>query len=204
MALNKAAVIQAAVELADREGVDGLTLRALATQLGISAPTLYWHVRDKAELLEALADAIMDEVLEAAAKLSVSGGWQQWLLAAAVALRRGLVAHRDGARIVSSARLSLKRADFSELAITTLAGSGLPLAQARLHTLLVERFTIGFVLEEQSSAATTGNDAPDVTELAARLPNATQAIAEYFAPGRTVDDLFQDLVRTAVGLPVQS
>jgi TetR/AcrR family tetracycline transcriptional repressor len=52
------------MSLVDAEGLDALTLRALAGRLGVQAPTLYWHVRNKAELLDALADRIMGDVLD--------------------------------------------------------------------------------------------------------------------------------------------
>ena len=55
--------VAVALDLLDEAGLDGLTLRQLAGRLGIRAPTLYWHVRDKRELLDLLAGAVMDEAL---------------------------------------------------------------------------------------------------------------------------------------------
>jgi TetR/AcrR family transcriptional regulator, tetracycline repressor protein len=46
-ALTKAAIVQAALDLLDEAGTDGLTLRALASRLGVQAPALYWHVASK-------------------------------------------------------------------------------------------------------------------------------------------------------------
>jgi Tetracyclin repressor-like, C-terminal domain len=69
-------------------------------------------------------------------------------------LRRAMLAHPDGARIVSAAHLSPTMAAVSELAMRTLVDRGLPLRQARLTVLVVERFTIGHVLEEQSPRQT--------------------------------------------------
>ena len=60
--LSRAAVVERALELADREGVDGLTIRRLATQLGVTPMALYWHFRSKEELISSLADRIWGEI----------------------------------------------------------------------------------------------------------------------------------------------
>ena len=52
MALDRAQVVTAAIELLDEVGLDGLTLRRLAQELGVQAPALYWHFKDKQELLD--------------------------------------------------------------------------------------------------------------------------------------------------------
>lgn len=194
MGLTRSDVVRGAIELADADGLDALTLRSLAARLGVQAPTLYWHVRNKAELLDALADAIMADVLGAVQPASVGGGWREWLLWAAETLRGILLRHRDGARIVSSARTSLGRADFSERAMTVLVADGLSLADARLYVLAVERFTVGYVLEEQAPPPDPATQ-PSADELMARLPTITRAVVEYFQSGRTADDLFRDELR---------
>lgn len=199
MALDRQSVIEAALDLVDRVGLDRVTLRGLAAQLEVQAPTLYWHIRNKAELLDALGDSVMDEALRAIDDAPGSD-WQKWLLGAAIGLRKTMLAHPDGARIVSGARSSLRRADLSERAMATLVGAGVPLQRARLTVLAVERFTVGYVLEEQSAAPIDDRSPHDPAELVRRLPIVTRAITEYFESGRTADDLFQDGVRLIVGM----
>jgi TetR/AcrR family tetracycline transcriptional repressor len=65
MPVNRERIVIVALDLLDENGLAGLTLRELAGRLGIRAPTLYWHVRDKRELLDLLAAAILDEALAA-------------------------------------------------------------------------------------------------------------------------------------------
>jgi TetR/AcrR family tetracycline transcriptional repressor len=194
VALSRRVVVEEALKLVDSEGLDAVTLRALAARLGVQAPTLYWHVRNKAQLLEALADAIMDEAIRAITKPTADVAWREWLSTAAQRLRQAMLAHPDGARIVAGARASLRRADFSELAMATLAAHGVALEQARLTVLVVERYTVGFVLDEQSRPPDDVNP-PDPGELVRRLPTAIRAITEYFESGRSVDDLFRDGLR---------
>ncbi len=57
-------VVRAAVELIDREGLDALTMRRLGTELGVEAMALYKHVPNKAALLDAAVDLLLDELNE--------------------------------------------------------------------------------------------------------------------------------------------
>jgi TetR/AcrR family tetracycline transcriptional repressor len=58
MTLTRDAVVDAAVELLGEVGLEGLSLRRLARELGVSAPTLYWHVADKRTLLDHVAQQV--------------------------------------------------------------------------------------------------------------------------------------------------
>ena len=60
--LNRDTVIQAALAMLDAVGVDGLSMRALADRLGVKAASLYWHLRDKDQLLELVAESVLDRV----------------------------------------------------------------------------------------------------------------------------------------------
>ena len=203
MALDRQQVIDEALRLADDEGLDALSLRTLAGRLGVQAPTLYWHIGSKVELLDALADAIMDDAIRAIPPSRSDDNWADWLLAALVELRRAMLHRRDGARIVSGARSSLRRADFSESAMSTLVGHGVELQQARLLVLAGERLTVGYVLEEQAPTDET-QQTPDGDELQRRFPVMIRAIGEYFSAGRASDDLYRDIVRLMLGLPRQT
>ena len=137
MPLDRDQVLHEAMRLVDDGGLD------------VQAPTLYLHGKNKA----ALPDAIMDEAIAAVPAPALGGGdGREWLLAALGQLRAAMLRHRDGARIVSGARYSMRRGDFSELAMATLVGHGIDLHQARRLVLAGERCTVGGVLEEQSPA----------------------------------------------------
>jgi TetR/AcrR family transcriptional regulator, tetracycline repressor protein len=56
--LSKAAVVDRALGLSDAEGLDALTMRRLATELGVTPMALYWHFRSKEELLDGLAERL--------------------------------------------------------------------------------------------------------------------------------------------------
>jgi TetR/AcrR family transcriptional regulator, tetracycline repressor protein len=60
--LTRAAVVDRALALADELGLDALTIRKLATELGVTPMALYWHFRGKEELIAGLADRIWSEI----------------------------------------------------------------------------------------------------------------------------------------------
>jgi TetR/AcrR family tetracycline transcriptional repressor len=60
--LTKAAVVDRALALVDKSGLDALTIRKLATELGVTPMALYWHFRGKDELLEGLAERLWSEI----------------------------------------------------------------------------------------------------------------------------------------------
>ncbi|XVV17514.1 TetR/AcrR family transcriptional regulator C-terminal domain-containing protein [Actinoplanes sp. CA-131856] len=194
MALDREKVVAAALELLDEGGLDGLTLRKLGDRLGVRAPTLYWYVKDKAALVAALAEAILSDLNDLPRPVA-GQTWDDWLAGVAVRLRAAMIAHPDGARIVSTATLSETLAGVSELAMRTLFTHGVPLRQARLTVLVVVRFTIGHVLDEQSPRPSGPFDVDGFTE---RHPTLVAAIGDYLLDGRTADDLFADAVRVIV------
>jgi TetR/AcrR family tetracycline transcriptional repressor len=60
--LSKAAVVQRGLALADAEGLEAVTIRRLAADLGVTPMALYWHFRNKEELLAGLADSVWAEL----------------------------------------------------------------------------------------------------------------------------------------------
>ncbi|MCK2218375.1 TetR/AcrR family transcriptional regulator C-terminal domain-containing protein [Actinomadura sp. ATCC 31491] len=199
MALDKQRIVAEAVALLDAEGLDGVTTRKLAARLGVRSPTLYWHIPNKAALVTAIAEAILEQQFPELTSPPPEERWQDWLIGLAGRLRHALLAHPDGARIIAASQLSLKMAAISELAMSTLVGRDIPLRRARLIVLTVLRFTVGYVLEEQ--AGRPDADALDGFDLAAyatAYPTVMAGVTEYFEAGRTVDDLFRDCLEQIV------
>ncbi len=199
MALDRQQVVAEAVALLDAEGLDGVTTRKLATRLGVRSPTLYWHVPNKAALVTAIADAILADLVGRMSPPTPDEPWQDWLTGLARELRRALVAHPDGARVISAAQLSAAMNAVSELAMSSLVAKGLPLPRARVVTLAVERFTVGYVLEEQAPRPDeTALKNWDLAEFTAAHPTLIAGITDYFQDGRTPDDLFDDCLRVVI------
>ena len=199
MALDRQRIVAEAVALLDAEGLDGVTTRRLAARLGVQSPTLYWHLPNKAALLTAIADAILDQEFGDMTPPQPEQPWQDWLSGLAERLRRALLAHKDGARVVSASQLSHHMAAISELAMSTLVARGIPLRQARVIVLTVERFTVGHVLEAQAPRPDPDTLKHfDLDTFTRQHPTVVAAVTEYFQPGRTVDDLFRDCLEVVI------
>ncbi|WP_179435243.1 TetR/AcrR family transcriptional regulator C-terminal domain-containing protein [Microbacterium pseudoresistens] len=195
MALDKQQIVAEAVALLDAEGLDGVTLRKLAGRLGVQQPTLYWHLPNKAALVTEIADAILDQHFPDLAPPPPGTDWREWLAELALRLRGALLAHPDGARIISISQLSVRMAAISEVALGALVAQGVALRHARLIVLTVEHFTVGHVLEEQTGRP-GAEDAHgfDIEAFTRDHPMVVSGISEYFGGGRTPDDLFRDCV----------
>src|ERR1700688_4158094 len=57
VALKRQGVVRTALRILDEVGLDGLTVRKLASELGVQAPALYWHFKNKQALLDEMATA---------------------------------------------------------------------------------------------------------------------------------------------------
>ena len=102
--LTRQAVIEQAVKLADRDGLEAVTIRRLAEQLGVTPMALYWHVKNKDELLSAMADQLLAEVVpEGADRSPPDVPWEDGLRTMVVALIRLMRAHPCAPELLSTA-----------------------------------------------------------------------------------------------------
>lgn len=102
--LTREAIVDAALAIVDREGLDALTMRAVAQALGTGAASLYAHVDSKDELLEMLIERVLGEVRVPEAPDPAR--WVEQLKEMGRDVRRVWAAHRDLAR-ASFARIPL-------------------------------------------------------------------------------------------------
>jgi AcrR family transcriptional regulator len=70
-ALDREHLVKHLLELARRVGVDNVTMRNLAAEAGTSASSVYYHVTDKAALLDLLADSVLESI-----EIPVDGDWE--------------------------------------------------------------------------------------------------------------------------------
>ncbi|MEX1037410.1 MAG: TetR/AcrR family transcriptional regulator C-terminal domain-containing protein, partial [Acidimicrobiia bacterium] len=76
--LNRDRVLRAAIEVADEEGLEALTMRNLAQHLGVEAMSIYYHVANKETLLDGVVDVLVEEIEEAVSNLDGSDGSSGW------------------------------------------------------------------------------------------------------------------------------
>jgi TetR/AcrR family tetracycline transcriptional repressor len=156
MAVTRDEIVAAGLALLDEAGLEGLTLRRLAARLGIRAPTLYWHVRDKRELLDLLSGAIMEQALAQWREPRPGQAWWDWLAGRARAMRTALLGHRDSALMLAGNRPDRPNLPGIERQLEALAGAGFGPPDALLALLALNAYVIGEALDTQGEAGRTG------------------------------------------------
>jgi TetR/AcrR family tetracycline transcriptional repressor len=151
-ALDRATIVRAALRLLNEVGIDGLSTRRLAAELGIKSASLYWHFKDKNELLAEMSGAMFEECLPAPNVSGANFDWAEWLAEGARAIRRTALSRRDGAQVMAFPRPKVVtgRAVFEEN-VKTLMRSGLADMECRLTMQTFRRYAIGAALQEQSN-----------------------------------------------------
>lgn len=132
--INRDSVIQAALGMLDAVGVDGLSMRALADRLGVKAASLYWHLRDKDQLLELVAESVLDRVTVPVS----SAPWRSQVTEACDQLARFLREHRAAAAVVLSSLPVVQRGRLARDLGRVLAAAGLEDAESAAFSLVLE------------------------------------------------------------------
>ena len=172
MAITQEDVVRTAVRLLDEVGLEGLTLRRLGCELGVSAPTLYWHVRDKRALLDLVAEAIAVDH-ESPIRPAHGQPWWGWLSDRAWQQYRALTAHRDAALVVAGNRPTQNSLPVVEQLIGSLVEVGFPPREALESILTLGHFILGSALEHRAELARETATEADV-EMAVRLRDAAE------------------------------
>ena len=192
MAIDKEGAARTALALLNDHGLDRLTVRRVATELGVKAPTLYWHFVDKRALLDQMTDVMLAPVMARLGRPGSAQPWWQWVERSCDALRRGLLAHRDGARVASGADVTRAPAlgTFVERITEVLHETGFCLADASRAAGALTHFVIGRAVEEQARP-----DAKAELALASDeefpFPTLARALRERHASGDTPDEDFR-------------
>jgi len=119
--LSRELVADRALEIADTEGIEAVTIRRLATELGVTPMALYWHFRTKEDLLAGLADRVLDaiEVPER------TDDWSADIRAALAALVAAMRPHPQVAHLVRDRIMAHPTGlDLTEMALATLSAGG--------------------------------------------------------------------------------
>jgi AcrR family transcriptional regulator len=144
--ISRDAIVTAAVQLLDREGLAALSMRKLADELGAGAASLYWHVGSK----DGLLDLVMDEIIgEANIPDPDPAHWQDQLKQVARDQRAAILRHPWIVR-VSIGRIPMgpNALRYSERILGILRAGGLPPRQAVEGYLLLIATINGFTIDE--------------------------------------------------------
>lgn len=157
MPLDRQSILQQAFAALNEAGLEKLTLRRLAARLGVQAPAIYWHFRNKQDLLDEMATQVMRETVEQRPALDAQQNWRDWCIQLGQGLRGTLLAYRDGARMFSGTYLTdAALYGAMEKNLGRLVDSGFTLRQAVVALTSLYSYTIGFVIEEQATQPAPG------------------------------------------------
>jgi TetR/AcrR family tetracycline transcriptional repressor len=187
-------IVQAALRVLDRDGYAGLGMRAVAEELGVKSASLYWHIADKHELLDALADALLGEI--ALPGSTPRASWQDSVRADLRAVRAALLRRRD-AGFVLAGRFPLgpHGLRLADHLLGQLASAGFDTDTAAAAAFTLGSYAIGFVTAETQPMTAAEAAGADSQQLLAAIreqlrhlppkqyPHLVSAADAFSAPG---------------------
>lgn len=170
--LSRDRVLAAALAIADAGGLEALTIRSLAQELGAKPMSVYYHVDNKDEILDALVDVVFSEIA-----LPVPGkAWRPEMARRAHSARDVLARHRWAIGLLESRRspgpANLRHHD---AVLATLRAAGFSAAMTAHAYALLDSYVYGFALQE----AALPFQGPDSVASVAEPMMALMAAGEY-------------------------
>jgi TetR/AcrR family tetracycline transcriptional repressor len=152
LALERRTIVERALLLLDEVGMDGLSTRRLAAELGVKGPSLYWHFKSMGELFDQMAEVLLETALPAPD--AFPHDWRAWLADGARGIRRAALSHRDGARLLA---VSNPPGDSPHLNFAAMTGrlraEGFRGREAVATLMSLGRYARGWALYEQTAPA---------------------------------------------------
>jgi TetR/AcrR family tetracycline transcriptional repressor len=169
--LSREKVLDAALDLVDQVGAEGLSMRKLGAALGVEAMTLYYYVPSKDALLAGLVERVATRTFT----VDPEAGWQATLRDFACSFRRELLRHPGVVPLVATHPVTTPDALRAlEEAAALLRASGFGLREAFHVINTVGTFTTGHCLAEIDPPGGTPPGLPDLDP--ATVPNVTEAV----------------------------
>ena len=163
--LNRERVLRAAMELADEEGLEALTMRSLGERLGVEAMSLYNHVANKEDVLDGLVDIVFSEI----EVLCEGKDWKSAMRRRALSAREVLGRHRWAIALMES-RTHPRPANLGhhDSVLRCLRQAGFSVAMAAHAYSLLDSYVYGFALEQASLPFDTGPEAAEMADVMMR------------------------------------
>jgi AcrR family transcriptional regulator len=180
--LSRRRVLRAAVRLADRDGLDSLTMRRLAQEVGVEAMSLYHHVANKEAVFDGLVEVLLDEITAAVEEADApppERDWRAALRARILAARDVLLRHRWAPRLLAT-RPAMSPAVIAYydhvVGLLRAGGFSFDLAHRALHVLGSR--ALGFAQEMFQPGDAPVGDAAMTEQMADRFPNLAGMLAD--------------------------
>jgi AcrR family transcriptional regulator len=192
--LTRDRVLRTAMDLADEEGIESLSIRKLARVLGVNPMSLYNHVADKDDLLDGLADIAVGEI----AAPSSGDEWRSAMRRRALSAREMLERHPWAAGLIDSrTNSSPVRLRYPETVLRSLRQAGFSVEMSLRAFFTLDSYIYGFALQQRSLPAGSPEELGRIAEmtLAAlppeQYPYLREVIVEHVArAGFRYEDVF--------------
>jgi AcrR family transcriptional regulator len=159
--LNRQIVLQTALELADREGIDALTMRKLAQELRVEAMSLYHHIANKVELLDGMIDLVF-------AQIDLPTQEDNWKIAMrdrAISALKVLIAHPWAVGLMESGTApGPANLRHHNAVLACLRVNGFSVAATAHAYSLLDSYIYGFALQQTNLPFQTADQAAEVLE----------------------------------------
>jgi len=190
-------IVAAALKLIDTEGLDGFSMRRLGQELGAGATSIYWHVRDKDQLIDLVLDEILAEI-----DLQEDPSWT-WRERAANLARefRAVLRRHPNLAVVFGSRISLGPNTLRgiEHVLAILRSAGFDGTELTLAFSAILNFAMGTGIMESrglTGPETEGKTEAEIQELfvgmLASLPEDEYPNLRRFIPDSSYDEISED------------
>jgi AcrR family transcriptional regulator len=185
--LSRERAVRAAVELADNEGIDAVSMRNLASRLGVVPMALYRHVVNKEDLLDGMVEAVYGEV-----DVPTGVDWRATMRQRAISMREALRRHPWAVELMEVSSPGPANLHYHNAGIACLREqAGLPVRTAIDAYNLMDSYIYGFALQEKTLpgdiAAMAEARQQDLTtadpSLADRFPYLVEVVEELGESG---------------------
>ena len=151
--VTREAVVHAALDLLAEGGLEAVSFRRIARVLGVSGPTLYWHVENKRQLMDLMADELVRRTGRSYDGPEHGQPWWEWLRADAQRMFDALIATRDAPRVLAGNRPGPDSFGAIERVLGELvAASGMTPGEAQQTMFAIGAYVIGSATEWQAEA----------------------------------------------------
>ncbi len=158
--LSRERVLRAAIKRADRDGISSISTRKLGQELGVEGMALYYHFKNKDEVLDGMIDLVFSEI-----ELPPSGAdWKLALRSRAISAREVLSRHPWAIGLMGSgANPGPANLHHHDAMLGTLLAAGFSIEMAAHAYLLLDNYIHGFALQQANLRLRGSKQAPDVT-----------------------------------------
>jgi AcrR family transcriptional regulator len=186
VALSRGLVLETAMRLADEHGIEWLSMRKLADEIGVAAMTLYYYVPNKTELLDGMIDLVFSEIEPP----SLDVDWKTAMRRRAVSTREALSRHRWAVGLMEGRSThGPSNMRLHDAVLGCLRAAGFSLAMTVHAYSVQDAYIYGFALQQTDMAPETADDfaaeaqrqMEAYKELLADYPNMVEVVGGYVA-----------------------